>query len=140
MKWSILFSAFLSLCLLTGCASRSTPETVTFQIKTTEKTNQGIPLYALVKSTDFSHFLSDDYRKIAHQKMIAEADPTCHLACLIPGETKTIRVEKKDDKPIAIYFIFTQPGEEWKYMINEEKVQHAKILLGEKEIKAISTF
>ncbi|MGH2613420.1 MAG: hypothetical protein ACRDFB_10300, partial [Rhabdochlamydiaceae bacterium] len=121
--------------------SFSSEDTTTFQIKTTESTNQGIPFYVVIKSTTLPQFLSDDYQKVATQTMLSTPDPANLMTlCFIPGTTQTLQVKNPEHKPLAIYCIFTHPGEEWKYLVNEEKPQKVKILLGENEIKSINKF
>ena len=73
--------------------------------------------------------------------MAGKDDPTkLNAVCFIPGETKMIEVENKDNKPVAVYFIFTHPGEEWKYLTDESEGHNVKILLGESEIKSVRAF
>jgi predicted component of type VI protein secretion system len=137
----------LLLILLTGCASKSEDEKkpiatkTILQIRTNEDTNHGTPFYVVVKPTDYSQFLTDDYKKVATEAMVGDKDPTkFNTTCFIPGETKTIEVENKDDKPVGVYFIFTHPGEEWKYLTDEKEGRKVKFLLGENEIKSIRAF
>ena len=136
----------LPLLLLSSClfkAEEKKPEAVktTLQIRTSPDTNDGTPFYAVIKSTDYSQFLLDDYQKIASEAMTGKDDPTkLNAPCFIPGETKTIEVESKDNKPVAIYFIFTHPGEEWKYLTDEGEGHNVKILLGENQIKSVRAF
>jgi predicted component of type VI protein secretion system len=130
---------FLLLLLLCGCAQRT--EMTTFQIKTLESTNQGNPFYVLFKATDLPHFLTDDYKKIAHQRMLAEDNPAyLDSVFFLPGETKTISIKNPENKSIGVYCIFTHPGEEWKYIAAEEENSQIKLLLAEDEIKTVSAF
>ncbi len=134
------------LILLMGCFSKTEDEKpvatkTVLQIRTSEETNQGTPFYVVVKSADYSQFLTDDYRKIATEAMVGDKDPSqLNATCFIPGETKTIEVENKDDKPVGVYFIFTHPGEEWKYLTDEKEGRKVKFLLGENEIKSVRAF
>lgn len=141
-----LLKFFALLILLSGCwfnSEEKKPEVVktTLQIRTDENTNLGTPFYAVIKSIDYSQFLLDDYQKIATEAMTGKDDPAkLNAVCFIPGETKMIEVENKDNKPVAVYFIFTHPGEEWKYLTDESEGRNVKILLGESEIKSVRAF
>ncbi len=141
-----LLTFLMPLILLMGCASKSENEKpiatkTTLQIRTNEDTNHGTPFYVVVKPTDYSQFLTDDYKKVATEAIVGDKDPTkFNTTCFIPGETKTIEVENKDDKPVGVYFIFTHPGEEWKYLTDEKEGRKVKFLLGENEIKSIRAF
>lgn len=143
MKTIALVLPLIFLCSCWSKSEEKTPEGVktTLQIRTSKDTNQGTPFYAVIKSTDYSQFLLDDYQKIATEAMTGKDDPTkLNAPCFIPGETKTIEVENKDNKPVAVYFIFTHPGEEWKYLTDESEGRHVKILLGENRIKSVRAF
>lgn len=127
------------MILLTGCTQRA--ETTTFQIKTVSATNQRTPFYVLFKATDLTHFLTDDYKKIANQRMLSAEDPAyLDSVFFVPGETKTITLENPKNKAIGVYFIFTHPGEEWKYIAQEDAGKKIKILVGENEIKNVNSF
>ena len=125
--------------LLAGCSSKV--DTATFQVKTTPSTNEGTPFYALIKSTDYSTFLTEDYQKIAAQTISGEED-TSHLekVYFIPGETKTIKVPQPEKEPVAIHFLLTHPNGEWKYLIDEKETNKIKILIGENGIKSVRSF
>jgi hypothetical protein len=132
---------FLLPLILMGCAAKVPTTTTTIQIKTAKKTNQGTPFYAVVKSSDYSSFLVDDYKKIATEVVSGKEDPAClNTTVFIPGETKTIEVKSAEDKAVAVYFIFTHPGEEWKYLTDDKEGHKVKILLGENEIKSVRAF
>lgn len=136
MKYLTLFSFCL---LLTGCSSKV--DTATFQVKTTPFTNEGTPFYALIKSTDYSTFLTEDYQKIAQQTISGEEDSSnLEIVHFIPGEMKTIKVPQTEKEPVAIYFLLTHPSGEWKYLIDEKETSKIKILLGENGIKSVRSF
>ena len=116
------------------------PDTaVTFEIKTSAACNDLTPVYFLIKATDFSHFLMVDYQQIATEVAHPEEEPT-YLAslCLLPGTTKTIKLEVPEDKAIAFYALFTQPENGWKHLINtEECFTKVEVLLGQHEIESV---
>lgn len=131
----------LTPLFLSGFFELTNEETIIFQVKTTKETNFGTPFYVLVKSTDLPHFLTDDYQKVAHQNLLKNEDPEyLNTTFLLPGETKTIEVKSPKNKSTAIYFIFTHPGEEWKYIVNEEGPHKVKILLSQNEIACVNSF
>lgn len=116
--------------------------TLTLQIATSRKTNGGTPFYVLLKATDFAQFLREDYQEIASAISFPDENPA-HLAtlCLIPGSAKTIKIKKPKDKSIAIFCLFTYPGEIWKHIIdNVDGPQKIKVILGENEIKMINIY
>lgn len=118
----------------------NSPYKTTVQIKTTSASNCGAPLYVLVKSTDFSSFLIDDYQKIANMVTYPnEEDTSClEIFCLVPGSTKTLRLEIPEDESIAVYCLFTEPGAGWKRIFDQfDGCRNIKIVLGEHDIQSV---
>lgn len=117
-------------------------DTLTVQIETTRRTNGGSPFYVMLKGTDFAGFLRDEYQGIADSISFPDEKQT-NLAtvCMIPGTTRTVKVKKEKDQSVAIYCLFTYPGEIWKHILdNEEGPQKVKFILGESEIKMIKVY
>lgn len=116
------------------------PQKTTVQVKTNISSNCGAPLYVLVKTTDFSSFLFDDYQKIV--QMVAnpneEENPGVQVFCLVPGSSKTLRIEVPEGESIAVYCLFTEPGPGWKRIFDQQAdCRNIKIFLGEHEIQSI---
>lgn len=134
---------FLVLLLaLAGCLPTKNEDEVTFLIKTGKTTNQGTPLYVVIKETNMAQFLTQDYHQIAAQSFWKEEDTTTLVKkVLVPGTTSKISLPPPGkDKSLGVYFLFTQPGESWKYILNKPKAEKVKILLGEKEYKSVNVF
>lgn len=115
---------------------------MTFQIRTTSSTNQGTPLYVVIKETKMVNFLVEDYNKIATQSFWKDEDPSKLIKkVLVPGKTHKIKLKPSDpNQSVGIYFLFTNPGESWKYIIDQPKSQKVKVLLGKDEYEAINVF
>lgn len=137
-----ILGLFASLLIVTGCFEAKKGEEVTFLIRTTPATNHGTPLYVVVKETTMAEFLTQDYHEIANQSFWKEENPS-HLIkkVLIPGTTSKIKLDPpKGDKSLGVYFLFTNPGECWKYILDKPQSENVKILLGEEEYKAVNVF
>ena len=136
------FVLFAFLICLTGCFQTKKEDEVTFLIKTTKATNYGTPIYVVVKETSMAQFLIQDYHQIAAQSFWKEED-TSNLVkkVLVPGSTHkiTLAVPSKD-KSLGVYFLFTNPGDCWKYILNKPKAEKVKILLGEREYKSVNVY
>lgn len=119
----------------------SGPNFTTIEIQTTKSTNHGAPFYVLVKSTDFPSFLADDYLKIStsiSRPEKTEDQPSYTLACIVPGINQIVKVETPENKSLAVYCLFTNPGEAWKYIFElESECQTIEVFLGENEIISI---
>lgn len=81
----------------------------------------------------------DDYKQIAAKLTHPEEEPSYLISlCLLPGTTKTIELKIPEEKPIAFYALFTNPGDGWKMILNTE-VDYKKVvvILGEHEIQSV---
>lgn len=134
---------FMSLLLiLTGCLQTKNDDEVTFLIKTTKSTNQGTPLYVVLKETTMAQFLIQDYHEIAAQSFWKESDqPNLIKKVLLPGTTNKISIPLPGkDKSVGVYFLFTNPKESWKYILDKPKAEKVKILLGDQEYQSVNVF
>ncbi len=132
----------LALTCLAGCFQTKNENEVTFLIKTTKDTNQGTPLYVVLKETNMAEFLTQDYHEIAAQSFWKEEDAAGAVKMvLVPGSTnKIILPAPGKDKSVGVYFLFTNPGESWKYILDKPKAEKVKILLGEREYESVNVF
>ncbi|MBA2368454.1 MAG: hypothetical protein H0V82_05455 [Candidatus Protochlamydia sp.] len=91
----------------------------TVKIKSSKRTNQGAPFYMVVKPTDFSTFLSEDYPKIA--KLLEsppEENPGFETLCIVPGKDQMFTIERPPGfTSLGFYFLFTNPGNIWKQIV-----------------------
>ncbi len=104
------------LLLLAGC------ETTTFYIEVDSETdtNQGRPVYVVVRRVDETAFLTETYEEVASSVFKTPQDPTLVLKeALIPGESWETEMEIPTDPRIAIYFMFTEPGDRWKTLLKQ---------------------
>ena len=130
-KWSIL----LFLPFLLWAEEKET----LILIKAPKEANSHTPFYILIKPASFTQFLHDDYYKIVDEKLKNQT-PFLHVSCIVPGETKLISFKTKEKEAVALYCLFTKPGEEWKYFIDGEGPRKIKMLIKENEIGFVSRF
>lgn len=136
---------FLLTFITSGCFlnnEKENSEQLVVQIRSHKKTNRGTPLYVVVKETSMADFLIDDYHQIATQSFWKEeSEKNLFKKVLIPGKIERLKVDlSSEDKSIGLYFIFTNPGECWKYFIDKPKSKNVKILLGDHEYEAINVY
>jgi hypothetical protein len=118
----------------------SGPNITTIRIRTTPQTNYGAPFYVLVKGTTFPSFLTDDYWKITGQVINPDPEQAAFaIVCVVPGTDQTIKIKTPEDKSIALYCLFTNPGKVWKQIFElQQGSQTIKVELGENEISSIN--
>lgn len=111
----------------------------TVRINSTKCTNNGAPFYALVKPTDFSSFLSDDYPKISNLVMNPPKDEEgLEVFCIVPGKDQSISIEACEADSLGVYFLFTNPGPIWKQIFElQEGCTSIKIKLDGNEIVSV---
>ena len=86
----------LVLCLLlVGCTrSYYVPDeepATKLNLCATKTTNGGAPLYVVLKFTDFTQFLVDDYHSVAECSITSKSDTADFSnVCVIPGKSVTV--------------------------------------------------
>ena len=127
----------LALLLLVGCSNPKGQERA-FQIMVPKEANGGELFYCAAKPTEVKEFYLDDCQSIAAQTFLrSEKKGALERALLIPGETQTLRVYAEDpSQPVALYFLFTEPGEEWKILFDNPNCSHYKVTLEKNTVGA----
>jgi hypothetical protein len=126
-----------------GCMKPSgSTEKMTVHIRSCKNTNRGTPLYVIIKETTMVDFLIDDYNHIAAQSFWKEDNHGKLVKkILFPGKTDQIEVDiPNNDKSVGLYFIFTKPGECWKYYVDNPQSKKVKVLLGSDAYEAINVY
>lgn len=115
------------------------PDAQTFYLTTRKSTNDRSPIYFLIKSIDFPHFLLDDYPAIVTAMENPSEDPDIIATfILLPGTTTTFQFKVPEGKGLAFYALYTNPKQDWKYLMNtKQNYRTVKVLLGEQEIESV---
>lgn len=134
MDKSYLISVLCLVCLC-SCGIKSNNKEVTFEVVTSEETNFGVPFYGLAKNVNDLDFFSQSYKNICDEIASSRASMNdCQKFIVIPGENNTITLRADVDKHPAVYFVFSDPGESWKYCPIESNERNIKLKLGENSI------
>jgi hypothetical protein len=103
-----LFAGALSLL---GCI----PGYTRISVKPAPDCNRRQPLYMLVRTLDPKVYHGETYADVAAK--LTEQDATVlRKELLVPGKPKTIYV-KHPKTPLAVYFMFTEPGGTWRLLL-----------------------
>ncbi len=112
MKHPLLFCSVLPL-LLMACG----PTTLQLRIKAPPGTNQGRPLYMLVRKVDPKQYAAESYAEVSAR--IVQGDPNVLYSDIIyPGTLRRIEVKAPEDSPVAVSFLFTAPDGTWQSFLN----------------------
>jgi hypothetical protein len=126
---------FAALVLLLGLAPGCSTSQISVYVDSSPETNEGRPLYMVVRAVEASKFATDTYESISRSVFARPADDTIIRADVIyPGAEREVIVEKPVDVPLSIYFLFTDPGDRWKTRVLQPVPDDVEILLGENEI------
>lgn len=136
------FYLWLLPLVLTGCFQTRDENSLTVQVRSTRKTNHGTPLYVVIKETSMTEFLVDDYHEIVAQSFWKEGEGAPLVKkVLVPGKTDKFDLSvPSKDKSIGLYFIFTNPGECWKYFVDRPQSKKVKVLLGNDQYEAVNVY
>jgi hypothetical protein len=125
---------------LVGCGSdklaiRPKPPVPPFkiEIKAARNSNQGGPLFVVVRKTDRAGFLAEDYDAIADGLFGEPRDPAVLRKAIVrPGQEMKLEVPRElaDGEVLGIYFLFSTPGEDWRLAIGDPKAAGVRVVLG----------
>ena len=137
-----LYQGSKSLILLAMCAGcsalplSSNGSTVDITVKTRKETNGGRPFYVVARSIDETSFLSESYQDIAGKVFASPVDPMIiDKKVVFPGQKLNFEVKQSSKKPVAIYFLFTDPGPAWKSIMSTPTSSTAVFELGNNSIE-----
>lgn len=103
-------------------------------VSTTESTNEGRPFCLYIKEVEKGEFIRHEYQEIVQEvNPFAEEAPAIQPYFLHPGKNYDIRIPRKHmDKPLGIYVLYTNPGDDWKLLATGSN--KVTVSLGDSEI------
>ena len=123
----------LLIALGTGCASSTR-----IYVKSTDRTNDGNTLYMMVRTLDGRNLSTESYQDAVGKLFTEAPDPSVVTTQpLFPGNTATLKIEDPDAKDVAVYFFFTQPGNNWRVPLRKPLPAEVYIDLGQHQIERV---
>lgn len=100
------------ILLLTGCGS----ERFTIYVSPNMSTNAQVPFRMLVRSVDERTFVTETYKQVSEKFYDDSKNTLLAHAVIYPGRYRetTVYLPEEFEGPVAVYFLFTQPGAHWK--------------------------
>ena len=121
---------------MTGCSSK---KKVTFLITSEPGSNNGRPVYVLVREVNRKDFFIEYYDDIADMIYAdPQDDSLLNWQMFLPGEKKKVKVVTPKKSDIGIYGLFTQPGNSWKLMIPKPLEKKYRITIETNNIKQVT--
>ncbi|HEY6881769.1 MAG TPA: hypothetical protein VI299_27265 [Polyangiales bacterium] len=131
MKWVTLV---LSLWLCAGCTSGTR-----IYVRSSERSNDGNTLYAMVRSVDAKTIGSNEiYHDVAGKLFADPVDATVvESRPIFPGNPITFNVSEGSAKNLVLYFLFTNPGQNWRLPLRAPLPAEVYVDLGNNEIDRV---
>ncbi|MHC1724550.1 MAG: hypothetical protein AB9866_00755 [Syntrophobacteraceae bacterium] len=104
-----------------GCSSRRPPPPqMKLHVKSDKAINDGQLFYLVVRAATDKQFLTDSYQTVAGIVFADPPDKTIIGSHVIyPGLTQEFKMILPEENPLAFYFLFTNPGDQWKKLIDQ---------------------
>jgi len=117
---ALIVLLLLVMGCLHGCGKSTTvkKEQTIFNIIPDFRINDERPVYVVIRKVNRMDFLIDNYDCISD--MVYANSPNESLLAwrmLMPGKKEKIQVIKPDKSDIGVYVLFTNPGENWKLIL-----------------------
>lgn len=114
--------------LLTACSSDPLPPPmVGFEVTADAQANNNRLFYFVVRTANEKQFMLETYQEVA-SKAFADTPDTSVLGVfsVVPGTKQEYVINQPAQGTIALYFLFTEPGLQWKKLLGlplEEKYE-----------------
>jgi predicted component of type VI protein secretion system len=141
-RWSStgrLLGALLAMAAVvsfSGCASRRPPPPqMKLHVQSDTTTNDGQLFYLVVRAVTDKQFLTESYDTVAGLVFADPPDKTVvgtHV--ILPGNRQELHVTQPEESPVAFYFLFTHPGDQWKKIMDQPLAKAYNIKIHKNEV------
>ena len=130
--------AFALLVSLLGVGTSGCYRTMQLGISSSKSSNGGRPFYVMVRKADEKTYISEDYKAVSNRLFSYPKDKSIiERKVIIPGQFVEMSIKKPAEVDLAIYFFFTDYGENWRLSVNQPFYSQMLIDLGSNEIKRV---
>lgn len=128
-----LFPILAVAIVLTACASEPLPPLgVEFEVTADSQANNDRLFYFVARATNEKQFMLESYEDVASKAFSDPPDPgVLGVFSVVPGTTQNYTVNQPAQGTIALYFLFTDPGLQWKKLLGIPLEQKYNIELKE---------
>ena len=130
------------LALLLGCTmgtlSSGCAASVRVTVTSSDDTNSGTPVYFVIRNVDGQTFLAEQYDTVAQKVFQHPPDESVlERKIVFPGQQAIVRVKEIEDGQLGLYFLFSNPGGNWRYPLQLPLPEEVIIDLGKNQIRKI---
>lgn len=131
---NLLALALFLLGATAGCASKE----IHFSVQSQLNTNDTRSVMFVVRKVNERAYLTDTYQSVAQRVFASPPDMSILRAePIIPGVDYEVDVNKPEDgSSLAVYFLFANPGANWKVFIEAPLPDDAEFVLGTNTIES----
>lgn len=104
--------ALLLLPWLSGCGTF-----LLLQVRPAPSTNQGRPLYMLVRAVQRQAYLAESYQD-ATAKVMTPDKSVLRVVALHPGSSRRLLIGVPAKSPVGLYFLFAKPARSWRLYLD----------------------
>jgi len=113
-----------------GCAT-----SLKFTIRSSADINNGAPVYFVVRKVDGQTFLAESYAAVAEKVFQQPVDSSIlERKPVFPGQEIVVRIDQISSGQLGLYFLFSEPGGNWRYPLQLPLPQEVVIQLGKNPI------
>jgi hypothetical protein len=105
--------------LLNACSSAPTPPpSLVFNVKPDIQANNGGLFYFVVRKANEKQFMLETYADVASKAFADPVDPdSLGVFSIVPGSQQECKISQPAQGTVALYFLLTHPGSQWKKLI-----------------------
>jgi predicted component of type VI protein secretion system len=106
--------------LLVACSSApKPPPPLVFDVTTATQTNNGGLFYFVVRSANEKQFMLETYQDVANKAFSDPPDQgVLGVFSVVPGTQQEYTVNQPAQGTVALYFLLTKPGSQWKKLFS----------------------
>ncbi|NBD11119.1 MULTISPECIES: type VI secretion lipoprotein TssJ [Corallococcus] len=124
-----LAAGLVTAVVVGSCAAPS----LTVNVKAPAGTNQGRPLYMLVRTVSKTT-MTEGYADVA-AKVISPDDSVLQTVVIYPSRTKQVKIPLPPEQAVAVSFLFTTPNGAWQALLDVPVPRSVDIELQESRIR-----
>jgi hypothetical protein len=132
-------SHMLGLALFAAVSCSACASGTHIYIRSNETSNNGNTLYALVRSVDAKTIRAAERYQDVSSKLFADPADASVLDSrpIFPGNPITFDVSDGAAKELVVYFLFTNPGANWRLPLHAPLPSEVYVDLGDNEIERV---
>ncbi|OPY12880.1 MAG: hypothetical protein A4E70_01871 [Syntrophus sp. PtaU1.Bin005] len=133
-----LFLLSLMGCAFLGLKSGAKVDYITLDIAADALANEERLAYVVIRRVNKMEFLIDQYETISDMAFARKPNESIlAVKMILPGQKQQIKVIKPGKEDIGVYVLFTNPGENWKVILEGPLKKEYRINVKKNEVEEV---